>query len=152
MGREVKRVPIDFDWPQKVTWPGYQRSPCDKIEQSAERAQQDKCELCRHWARLAGIELRYDCPALEIEPPAGDGWQMWENTSDGSPISPAFETPEELARWLADTGASACARQTATYDEWLAMIRQGWAPDMVYDGGRLMTGVADASANIPAGE
>lgn len=51
------------------------------------------------------------------EPPTGDAWQMWETTSEGSPISPPFATPEELARWLADTGASAFGNQTATFDE-----------------------------------
>ena len=35
---------------------------------------------------------------------------MYEDTSEGTPISPAFETPEELARWLADNGASAFGR------------------------------------------
>lgn len=34
------------------------------------------------------------------DPPAGDGWQMWETVSEGSPISPAFATPEELATWM----------------------------------------------------
>ena len=32
---------------------------------------------------------------------------MYETTSGGTPISPAFATSEELARWLADNNASA---------------------------------------------
>jgi hypothetical protein len=50
-------------------------------------------------------------PSLEIkerhdvwestEPPSGDGYQLWETVSEGSPISPVFATPEELADWLA---------------------------------------------------
>jgi hypothetical protein len=54
-------------------------------------------------------------------------WQMYEDTSEGTPISPVMETPEELARWLADNDASAFAGMTATYDQWLATIRRHWS-------------------------
>lgn len=56
---------------------------------------------------------------------------MYEDTSEGTPISPAFKTPEELARWLTDNNASAFAQQTATYEQWLATCRRGWAPSMI---------------------
>ena len=36
-----------------------------------------------------------------IEPPTGDGYQCWETTSEGSPISPVFKTFVELCNWLA---------------------------------------------------
>lgn len=49
-------------------------------------------------------------------------YMMYETTSEGTPISPAFATPEELARWLADTGASAFGSLTATYQDWLSVI------------------------------
>lgn len=57
--------------------------------------------------------------------------QMYEDTSEGTPISPVMETPEELARWLADTGASSFGRSTATYEQWLEVCRGGWAPSAV---------------------
>jgi hypothetical protein len=47
---------------------------------------------------------------------------MWETTSEGSPISPVFATPQELARWLADTKASAFGDITESYETWLYMI------------------------------
>lgn len=79
----------------------------------------------------------------KTEPPAGEGWQMWESVSEGSPISPVFETPEELARWLADTGAYAggVGPGHASYETWLRMIHAGWAPSMVSVGGGVMSGV-----------
>jgi len=87
-------------------------------------------------------EVKAASEAWEPEdPPAGDGWQMWETTSEGSPISPVFATPEELARWLADTGASASGRETATYKAWLGMIRRGWAPSAVMDAKGFRSGV-----------
>ena len=106
MGREVKRVPLDFDWPLEEVWEGY---------------------------------LSKDPPE---DPPAGDGWQMWETCSDGSPISPVFNTPEELAHWLADTGAPSFGSQTSSYESWLRMIvGDGWAPSMVIDNGVCKSGV-----------
>jgi len=75
-------------------------------------------------------------------PPTGEGWQMWETTSEGSPISPVFSTTEALARWLSETGASAFGGQPATYDEWLNMIEgAGMAMSMVSRGGEIVSGV-----------
>lgn len=68
-------------------------------------------------------------------------FMMYEDTSEGTPISPAFATAEELARWLADTGASAFAGYTATYDQWLATIRRGSAISVVMENGVLKSGV-----------
>jgi hypothetical protein len=56
-----------------------------------------------------------------IEPPAGDGWQMWETTSEGSPTSPVFATPEELAEWCA-TGTTVFGNSQADAAEWLRII------------------------------
>lgn len=105
-----------------------------------------QCEACAGegeiWARA---EVKAASEAWEsTEPPTGDGWQMWENTSEGSPMSPVFATPEELARWLADTGASASGRETATYAHWLAMIGAGYALDGVSDEHGFRSGVAAA--------
>jgi hypothetical protein len=54
-------------------------------------------------------------------------YQMYETCSEGTPISPVMETPEELARWLADNGASAFGEQTASYEAWLNTINSGGA-------------------------
>jgi hypothetical protein len=61
---------------------------------------------------------------------------MWETTSEGSPISPVCDSPEELAQWLADNESSACGDMTATVLDWLAMIKAGSAPTMVMGGGK----------------
>jgi hypothetical protein len=52
-------------------------------------------------------------------------YQMYESVTEGTPISPVMESPEALARWLADNKASAGPYATATYDQWLAMIEAG---------------------------
>lgn len=67
---------------------------------------------------------------------------MYEDTTEGTPISPAFKTPEELARWLADNGASSFGRDTASYEGWLRVAKGGWAPSAVsIGGGPLVSGV-----------
>jgi hypothetical protein len=73
---------------------------------------------------------------------------MYETTSEGTPKSPAFATPEELARWCADDKVSAFADMTATYEQWLHVARGGWAPSAVVSGGVMQSGVA-AMAEAP---
>lgn len=69
-------------------------------------------------------------------------YQMYEDTSEGTPISPVMETPEALARWLADNNASAFAGIGASYEQWLATIKRGWAVSAVIVQGRgLISGV-----------
>jgi len=91
------------------------------------------CETCKGdgnvWTKK-GAKEAYELWEPE-EPPAGEGWQIWETVSEGSPISPVFDTPEKLARWLADTGASAFGYETATYEQWMCMIDAGWVPTAV---------------------
>lgn len=70
--------------------------------------------------------------------------QMYENTSEGTPISPVFKKGEEeqMARWLADNGASAMGHQTASFEHWYSMITgSGFAVSGVISGGRFMSGV-----------
>lgn len=73
---------------------------------------------------------------------------MYETTSEGTPKSPPMETPEKLARWLADNNASAFGGETATYEQWLSLCERGWAPSMIMQGGVIQSGVA-ALATTP---
>ena len=55
-------------------------------------------------------------------------YQMYETCTEGTPLSPVMETPEELAHWLEDNSASAFGEQTASYEQWLNTINSGGAP------------------------
>ena len=69
-------------------------------------------------------------------------WQMYEDTSEGTPISPVMESPEALAHWLADNHASSFGNSTATYEQWLATIKRGWAPSAaIIPGKGIISGV-----------
>lgn len=93
-----------------------------------------KCKFCNGagelWPEEKYAELSENFEG--IDPPSGDGYQLWCTTTEGTPMSPVFPTPEGLAEWLADTGASSFGRQTATYEQWLKFIKgPGWAPSAI---------------------
>lgn len=73
-------------------------------------------------------------------PPEGEGYQIWETVSEGSPISPVFAAPESLARWMSESRWGADVG--TSYEAWLRFIHgPGWAPTLVLREEKLMTGV-----------
>jgi hypothetical protein len=143
MGREVRRVPADWQHPKnefdhyKPLYPG------ERYEADAtgfmEKANAEGLQEVIDWYGQAPDQNDYmpNWPASERT-----HYMMYEDTSEGTPISPAFETPEELARWLADTGASSFGSNTASYEGWLRVAKGGWAPSAVsIGGGPLVSGV-----------
>lgn len=200
MGREVRRVPLDWQHPmawreqwnrttQTVRPQLVPRALLDDYPGAVARWEADGAELARRegfdwtfWSEccLTGYQGRDDTEPT-VHPLDGDdgpvtvrdgehlhelltaqhlrqrpdpddympvfpegtatGWCMYETTSEGTPISPVFETPEALARWLADTGASSFGHMTATYEQWLRTAQAGWAPSAVVTGGEFQSGV-----------
>lgn len=51
-------------------------------------------------------------------------YMMYETCSEGTPISPAFKTKEELASWLATNNVSYFDKFTLPYCEWLEIINE----------------------------
>lgn len=72
------------------------------------------------------------------EPPEGDGWQLWETVSEGSPVSPVFAYADELAGWMSDP---ARGEDRVPVDVAANFIRQGWAPTFIGDENGLLSGV-----------
>lgn len=136
MGREVRRVPANWQHPTDAHGaliPMHARFPYDDDE--------IREGIADGW--LTGEPPYYGIPVM---PGWSDAerthWQMYETCSEGTPISPAFATPEELAWWLADSGASAFGNMTASYSAWLATLRSGSAISaVVTSDGHLMSGV-----------
>ena len=133
MGREVRRVPPGWEHPKRYRDPiRYQplRDGYNKVLKEFEDAIKEKgLEKAIEWFGGGPLKDEYmpDWPEEERT-----HYQMYEITSEGTPISPVMETPEELARWLADNSASAFGGMTCTYEEWLGMIvGPGWAPSGV---------------------
>jgi len=152
MGREVRRVPADWQHPKhevpdyrtgrmveryKPLYPGERYAPnaAEFLAKANAEGLQEAIESC-------------GCPDKDDYMPDWPAEQrthlmMYEDTSEGTPISPAFATPEELARWLTDTNASAFGSEGASYEAWLRIARGGWAPSMIYTPkGGLQSGVS----------
>lgn len=227
MGRELKRVPINFDWPLNKVWGGFispehlrseQCEDCDGQGYNPattaiaddfygnERPQnrwmdkitQDEADALVKEGRLSDLKRRilapkitadqvnewqrnargfghdainrhiliearakrlgvwgwcprcegdgsvYESDALKklaedwraTEPPTGEGYQVWETVSEGSPISPVFKTPEECVAWLVRQGYSKTAAEN--------FVKMGWVPSMVMTGGKLYTNIEAA--------
>ena len=90
----------------------------------------DTCPTCKGHASLEKYEgQRAEAEAWEpTGPPKGDGWQLWETVSEGSPISPVFDTSDDLAAWMSDP-----ERGTRWVPQEVAakFIADGWAPSFV---------------------
>ena len=183
--RELKRVPLEFDWPLHKVWDGYLNpyyKECPKCENGfskvAERINKGlnnivygvgeeitkeeikllnflcdtdyetggsfnwcgsahykallkigewvgfkegwhTCEHCGGDATDPVYKVRYE-DWEEEEPPTGEGFQLWESVSEGSPCSPVFKTVEELCRWLANN-YTVC-RNYYTKDQWMEIL------------------------------
>lgn len=74
------------------------------------------------------------------EPPTGDGYQIWENVSEGSPVSPVFETEEQLARWMSNNVHPQDCNYS--YDTWVTFIDAGYAPSGAIIDGEYKPGIA----------
>ena len=105
------------------------------------------CERCHGADVDPDVQRLYDAwEAMDTEPQKGEGWQMWETVSEGSPVSPVCRTTEELARYME---LNPWSIQKATYDQWLKMITNGgYACSMVVVDGVCYPGVVAAAEGI----
>lgn len=87
------------------------------------------CTRCAGTATLwPSPEIEQQCESwVETDPPTGDGYQLWQTTSEGSPISPVFDTLDKLCAWAA-VNATTFGSLTATAEEWKKMLEE----DLVY--------------------
>jgi hypothetical protein len=60
-----------------------------------------------------------------IEPPEGEGYQLWETTSEGSPDSPVFKTLDELCEYATEN-CTTFASFKATKEEWKSMLARNF--------------------------
>lgn len=150
MGREVRRVPADWQHPKYEQHEIYDRP---YLSGRFKPLNKDYAEDAKNFLSMANEKGLQE--AIEYYGRAPDknnympDWpesecthlMMYENTSEGTPISPAFDTPEGLARWLADNNASAFGASGATYEQWLATAKRGWAPSAIMDDHGFRSGV-----------
>ena len=145
MGREVRRVPPNWEHPLKDN--GHDQ-PMFKNTYESARAEwlaglaahkpedHDGADYWEWWGEPP--DRAYYRPWKDED---ATWWQLWETVSEGTPVTPPFETREELISWLAEFG-----------DEWdqnrgdggwgrdaaEAFVSVGYAPSMVVSDGRVL--------------
>jgi hypothetical protein len=82
------------------------------------------CRACKGHGIKSGVLKKYN-GWKDYEPPKGEGYQLWETTSEGSPISPVFKTIEELCDYAA-TKCSVFGDSYASPLEWRKMLDEGF--------------------------
>lgn len=103
----------------------------------------ERCTACGgHGSMEVYPGQRAESEAWECaEPPEGEGWQLWETVSEGSPISPVFPDAEGLARWLTTWDAVRGAMtRPMTIEQARGFVREGWAPSFVANAGGVHEG------------
>lgn len=132
MGREIRRVPKGWQHPMDRS--GVYRPLYDVDYDTAakewlenlmvwERDEEWKeAEDCRHywdWDGPPPVDSYYR-PKFEEDP---THYQIYETVSEGTPVSPVFETLNEMTEWLVEQGYSSAAAQN--------FAEAGWAPSML---------------------
>lgn len=80
------------------------------------------CQYCS--GEGVNPEVREVYEAWEsYEPPEGVGYQLWETTSEGSPITPVFENFTDLIKWLVENGRG--LTKNFSEEDWLAALQSG---------------------------
>lgn len=106
-----------------------------------------RCPTCKGRAYVDAYEgQEADAEAwVPIDPPVGEWWQVWETVSEGSPVSPAFATPEELAAYVVDNESTRGPRgfvAPITQAQALAWITgPGWAPSGIITSEGMKSGI-----------
>jgi len=143
MGREIRRVPADWEHPKDerghfilmydeeyVTKAREWVVNCIAWEQGTHedltsgRTTKEEYPFYWEWSDSPPDDATYR-PSFTSEP---THFQIYETVSEGTPVSPVFASRDDLADWLVSQGTS---RDAAN-----AFAEGGWAPSMVFSQGR----------------
>jgi hypothetical protein len=162
MGREIRRVPPNWEHPKKEVFDPLVRAMTKRYQPLFDRP---FAPAMREWiadweAWEAGTHEDFaahskDCPNYwdwSSGPPdphyyrpnwkEGEAtwWQVYETVSEGTPVSPPFATPDELVNYLATHGDFwDQKRGDGPWDRRNAetFVKAGWAPSMTIMNGEL---------------
>jgi len=135
MSREVRRVPLDWDHPRRF---GGNYQPMHDKPLSVAVAEWE-AEVATYPSLLAAIEAGESTPDPESYRPewptdAALGFQLYEDVTEGTPLSPVFATADELVDWLTHPQEIGIGREPVAMSKKAAQrfVETGWAPSMVY--------------------
>lgn len=141
MGREIRMVPKGWEHPKNDS--GDYKPLFDKDFETAARAWKENFlawENGTHESLIKRPEYKQEHEFWEWDgdPPDRESFrpqwteeptcfQMYETVSEGTPVSPVFETEEDLVKWLITQGHSEHAARE--------FVKHRWAPSGVFHGG-----------------
>lgn len=167
MGREIRRVPPNWEHPRwteddapRADLVGEYKSMHNTTYVEAARAWLEECKAWDDGTHADVVEYpdrkerfpyfwewggnppdpNYYRPEYTEE---ATWWQVYQTVSEGYPVSPPFETPEELAQWLSENGdywhqdrvarGLVLAGARPTYEQALRFVMSGWSPSFTMD-------------------
>jgi hypothetical protein len=152
MGREVRRVPKGWEHPKEERYGKEWFKPL--IDNDFPTAAKEWWDSAVAWRNGTHHDLRVkpelrekypyfwqwhgNPPDEEYHRPAWTDdertcFQVYENVSEGTPVSPVFETKEALIGWLVKD-------QGMTQEGAAAFAEGGYCPSMIISGGNLYSG------------
>lgn len=166
MGREIRRVIANWEHPQKDVWRNLRKErEYQPMRDEPFAAAMDEwyanwkawcagthedfaehgTECPNYWEWSGGPpDPEYYRPAWKPEDMTW--WQMYETVSEGTPVTPAFASPEQLVDYLCKHGTfwdeTPWKRSNAE-----AFVKSGWAPSMMVSDGAIYT--AENMAEMP---
>lgn len=150
MGREIRRVPADWEHPKDEKGefiPLYDKAYIDALEAWIEEHRQwmagthprrhsEFGEKYEYFAQYDGDPPRHESYRLRTwTEEEATHYQMYETVSEGTPLSPHFATKEELARWLA-TNKDYWGKGPVDYATAQRFVEAGWVPSFMVDTSR----------------
>lgn len=134
MGREIRRVPIDWEHPKDER--GHYKALYDNdYETAAQVWESEYAEFMAlspeqrqeeyfgvhywEWSHPPDEDLHRE---RRWTPEEATAYQIYETVSEGTPVSPVFPDLDHLIQWLVDQGYSEAAAK--------AFSDSGWAPSM----------------------
>jgi len=93
------------------------------IEKAKRERREWKCPQCSGEGRIwASKDMKEKSEAWEETPiPTGPGYQLWETTSEGSPVSPVFKDLDSLCAWC-EKSATTFGSEKTSKEEWKRML------------------------------
>ncbi len=154
MGRELRRVPPNWQHPKdhrdryipllgrsyekdinewmsgRINWnKGFEPDYSDGKENAWKKRRKERSKMT--WEEYNGDAPKSSRYMPDWPKEVTTHFCMYENTTEGTPISPVFSNIEDLSRWLANNGASVFADIKVPYEEWLAICKRGFTCGIV---------------------
>lgn len=113
------------DWSILSGFDGPDSYSCIRAE-AKRRGYKMRCPYCK------GEGLLWDKPEnkrlahrwKKMHPPKGEGYQLWGTTNEGTPMSPVFETLDELCEWL-EPNVTTFGYNKTSKENWKKMLDDG---------------------------